>query len=294
VGELLIDGFFDLYFYFKNKGHAYRELGVELLTTATFLNGYLDTDEPFPPTNDFIDMVKKSIDYDLTFGPPEDPESITKEKITKNFLDAVAALENVPAVDPAIFEKRIAEGIGASPVVPITRTKKAEISLLPLMAQLSFRYTTRCFALSVFYLTRALIYKYDDYAKELSRLASNGEGDVFEYWVGDSLSALKDADFYAYNAATSLGFWAGYIQELRKQKKKPRAANKKKEGISSVRRQRIKKMLDEMKAELKEMKRPYTIERLIREKRWAKNWPKDNPPGKKFIIEVIKEWQNEQ
>ena len=81
--KLLDDTFFDLYSHFKNKRQFYNDLGVELLTLAIFLKDHLTTDEPFPPTKDFINTVKKNIDYELHFENLENPENITKEKILK-------------------------------------------------------------------------------------------------------------------------------------------------------------------------------------------------------------------
>jgi hypothetical protein len=78
----MVDQLFNVKSHFERRANLFSEIGINLLSLNKFLSNFLYTDEPFPPTDQFIENMREDAENNLIpnlvapFKLPEEEEEI--------------------------------------------------------------------------------------------------------------------------------------------------------------------------------------------------------------------------
>ena len=299
--------------YFEMKGHSLNEIGVQLLALNKYLVGYLDSDEPLPPTKDFISKVRedvKSMSFGYVPGPfYSDPPHVRRRK----------SLEEI---------KKAAAHIGMDIAAPVSaRGKGKQIVDLIYSALSCFEFANVCFFMSYYLHTNHSVVK-DPISGELrdkrapnpeeilldnlpvQRIAGCSMGAPIDaYLHGDSRDILPPllveldaapsswaeiagrADSTIRNASEERGFWITYVQKVKEGKNRATETNKKKKVRFAEKIQRALKISKGLGDKEENMKHPYKFAREISDN-WAQMGYMGKPPGQNSIVKALRKEKN--
>ena len=240
---------FGLWFYFMWRAEGFNAFGIKLIALNKFLSGYLDTNEPFPLTENFIETVKKEVAnskdlYGYSPTPPKHYPAVVhlsrlgaEEDLNYNVLAKIQHKKYEEYKEPIWSEvanlqiskisKKWLEAIGLSNMASVTSRKTYVIEPLIQYAVACFFYANTFFHMSALLRgNRPPAYRQE---------GINYFSDPLPGFWHDILDA---ADSCLQYSSYQIGYCTREIEILREQKKGMQESNKKKKQKYAKAKQR--------------------------------------------------------
>ena len=268
--------------YFKDLGKQFNDLGIQLIALNKFLTGYIDSEEPYPPTPDFLESVKKEMDQsELPFYLERDISPLELSKI------------GLP--DPE-YVKELMANFKMSSQCAVSRKRTVEIGYHINVAYVAFK-----IGLFYFWISSEVEYhdKFMQLLNENEKLIKRHNRDVrVEFTVKETFDAdriakinesreiIEAANFFANivlaEANQEIGYWKKWIEDIRSTDNRIKKSNTSKQIRISKRKQRVCELFfsTENRSELG----PYQLANEIIN-RWS---PKDMAPSPATIIRYLR------